>query len=364
MKYFAKRLAAAVLVGSLSSNASAGPVFSEMVVFGDSLSDAGNVLITTTASPIHMPDPPAFFGYVDGRATNGPNWVDRLAQALGVPVPEASLAGGTNYAFAGAKSGFGTNVRMSPTFPPNPPLDVQRVGSQIDAYLGDRGSFSDDQLISLWVGANDLRDATSPADIVSIVDNLETHIRTLDDNGAGTVLVPNQLNLSLIPFFDLPISPDPADVLAGVLFFNSQLEARLSFLNPLLDIDIVTVDMFTLSQAIVGDPSAFGLSNVDDPALDQLNNIVAPNPDEYLFWDLVHPTRVTHRIIGEAASVQLITEPDASSLFSLALIVFGLRRLVCRRRQRGANFFVRYEYSVGDTHQTGDHMGAVSGGVG
>jgi phospholipase/lecithinase/hemolysin len=89
-----------LMYGSVQ-NAGAIP-FSEIVAFGDSLTDAGNVHFLTSSSPYH-PDPPAELGYVGGRTTNGNNWVDDLASLRGLPDPQASLNGGTNYAYAGAK---------------------------------------------------------------------------------------------------------------------------------------------------------------------------------------------------------------------------------------------------------------------
>src|SRR5579872_6310142 len=72
----------------------AGPAFgsqiTQIVAFGDSLSDTGNDLIA-----FGSPQPP----YYQGRFSNGPNWIDDLAAKLGVPDPQPSLAGGTNYAY-------------------------------------------------------------------------------------------------------------------------------------------------------------------------------------------------------------------------------------------------------------------------
>src|SRR4051794_6489859 len=65
-----------------------------IVSFGDSLTDTGNLYAATG-------QPPA--PYDMGRFSNGPLWVEYLANQLGVAAPTASLLGGSNYAWAGAE---------------------------------------------------------------------------------------------------------------------------------------------------------------------------------------------------------------------------------------------------------------------
>ena len=95
----ARGLRAVSIVGALflslaSAQASA---YSQLYVFGDSLSDTGNLFAATGGT---NPIPP----YFNGRFSNGPVWVETLAASLGLPV-NPSLLGGTNYAFAGAVTG-------------------------------------------------------------------------------------------------------------------------------------------------------------------------------------------------------------------------------------------------------------------
>ena len=80
-------LLAAILFASVASVAWAGP-YTNLVVFGDSLSDVGNVWIITNHA-----DPPPNSGYDQGRYSNGPLWVEDLAAAINVPIPTAYFAG-------------------------------------------------------------------------------------------------------------------------------------------------------------------------------------------------------------------------------------------------------------------------------
>ncbi|MFY7942566.1 MAG: SGNH/GDSL hydrolase family protein, partial [Burkholderiaceae bacterium] len=75
-----KKIVAACGLGLMLGNAHAG--FTSMVVFGDSLSDTGNVRSLTSAF-----SPPAFpnFSGAPGRFSDGPVWVETVAAGLGVP---------------------------------------------------------------------------------------------------------------------------------------------------------------------------------------------------------------------------------------------------------------------------------------
>ena len=97
-------LLTAVLV-SASSPASAASI-SALYVFGDSLSDNGNLSAIADASvpgpgPT-IPAPP----YALGRASNGPLAVEYLAQFLGLAPLLPVAVGGTNFAVIGAATGF------------------------------------------------------------------------------------------------------------------------------------------------------------------------------------------------------------------------------------------------------------------
>src|SRR5260370_10883116 len=82
-------------------------LFTQFVVFGDSLSDNGNAFIGTGGT---IPAPPL---YTAGRFTDGPDtapagtpgglWHEVLAGLTGEPVATPFLAGGTNFAVGGAK---------------------------------------------------------------------------------------------------------------------------------------------------------------------------------------------------------------------------------------------------------------------
>jgi len=126
--------------------AAAAPLFSNLIVFGDRLTDTGNAHPGATGAGVPDPAPPAL-GYFDGRLSNGPVWVDYLSQDLGFGLLEPRLAGGTNYSVGGA--------RAVPNADPSPDFV-----EQIILYVADlAGSAADpNALYVVNFGGNDARD--------------------------------------------------------------------------------------------------------------------------------------------------------------------------------------------------------------
>ncbi len=110
------------------TQSSALPTYSTIYAFGDSLSDAGDLSLTTTAGLATEPVSPPYFqesyGSIPGNVfSNGPTWVQNLSIALGLGVLAPSLAGGTDFAYGGAETGS-AQFRCQPSSPrsrrPNP----------------------------------------------------------------------------------------------------------------------------------------------------------------------------------------------------------------------------------------------------
>ena len=291
-------VAAGVILPLIAGNASAG--FTELVIFGDSLSDAGNDLVL-----LGVPAAPTYF---DGRFSDGPVWVDQLATQLGIPVAVASQApaNGNNYAYGGAETGpgFDTNFGVIPN-----------MGMQIDEYLITDGKVPNpNQLFVLLGGHNNFRNdvinaiVSDPNDPVA---DMVDHITTLANAGATTFLVS-----TLMPVGQLPESlggPNEVALDAFTVQFNTLLGPALDQLRTDLGVTIFEFDTFSVMQDMLTNPAAFGLTNVTDPAFDGGYDgvgTIVPNPEEYLFFDTVHPTTVAHGFIADAAVAALPVPAD------------------------------------------------------
>jgi phospholipase/lecithinase/hemolysin len=296
---------------ALASAARAEPI-SRIVVFGDSLSDTGNVFGYTNGV---TPAPP----YFEGRFSNGPVWVERMAEKLGLSPPVASFHEGYNYAFGGAETGQGLSTQGSPN------LLFQLALYQLAPHVPARSD-----LFVVWCGANDIFvkiGTSTPPDLPAYVANIASAITTLSDAGGSRFLVPNLPPLGQTPWLRSIGYEADGDNLSAQ--FNTALSAELSQLRTTLGVTIYELDTHALFAQALAEPGKFGLTNVTDPAFDA--GSVVPNPQEYMFWDDEHPTATVHALLGEYAAAA-VPEPSALALWLSGGITAVL--LVLRRRRR------------------------------
>jgi outer membrane lipase/esterase len=283
--------------------------YTSIVVFGDSLSDTGNVADLTQAKYlVRIPGPDA--NYTDGRFTDGDDtlpmaekyfgvWIEQFAAMLPSKPPIMnSLDGGTNYAYGDAKTGKGTSTV---TFGPSNSLsvNVNNIGQQVTDYLASTPAIRDKTLFAVWGGANDVLDATSPGDVVKGVIAELTNIQYLIDAGATQFLIPNLPPLGSTPFFN----GSPADGVAATeasVLYNQLLAEGISILrdiNHRKHVRLVQLDVFSLFNQIVATPSKYSLTDVNTSA----QGLAIIDPDTYLFWDDLHPTTRGHNIVAVTA---------------------------------------------------------------
>lgn len=275
---------------------------SQLIVIGNSLSDVGNVADLQPGAAA----PP----YYQKRLSNGPLWVDVLADELGVDEPVASAEAGLNYAVGGAETGPGFAALL--------PI-VPNMGRQVEALLRDVGRIDERALVVIRGGANDLIAQAllePPEETVRTperaVANLEAHVRQLAAAGATRFLVANLADFAEVPLLALNGVQD--DARRWEAEFNAHLGPALERLEEELAVPVRLFDAADLSKRIRSAPADFGLTNTTDPACpgcgfgtpepDADATIVA-DPDQHYYWDLAHPTRRVHGAFGREAAVSV-----------------------------------------------------------
>jgi phospholipase/lecithinase/hemolysin len=284
------------------------PDYDTIVVFGDSLSDTGNVADLSEAKyGVRIPGP--YADYTDGRFTDGADtlppaenyfgvWIEQYAATLpSKPKIKASLDGGTDYAYGFAFTGSGTSVF---SFGPSDSLsvNVNNIGQQVSDYLATDPKITDKTLFVVWGGANDILNATSEAEIIDAGINQTLNIQRLIDAGAKEFIVPNLPPLGSVPRLNgSPTTSVPATEAAAL--YNEVLAGGIDVLRDIYwrkDIHLDQLDVYALFNKIIAAPDSYSLVNVTDSSQGE-----AVDPDTYLFWDGLHPTTHGHHILADTA---------------------------------------------------------------
>lgn len=317
----------AVSFPTVSSAISVNNIF----VFGDSLSDNGNVFNTvsavTSGTVQYPPSPP----YAE-RFSNGPVAVEQYASMLGLNL-QPSTAGGTNYAYGGAATGVVPGTSNTDNYlsvsTPLGFLNTTGIQTQVNSASGINFD-PNHSLFFIWGGPNDIftwldgfSSATIKDVIASAVGNIVQAIYTLKGFGAENFLVPNMVDLGKTPF---------GTQLGGTLqsnlslisgLFNSALNQGL---NTVADTTIYRPDINHLLQQVQANQGDYGFTNVTDACFDRATFTTCQNPDNYLFWDSVHPTTRADALIAESFyASSTVPEPSVIALMSLVFLI-GFRR--------------------------------------
>ncbi|WP_028313131.1 SGNH/GDSL hydrolase family protein [Desulfatibacillum aliphaticivorans] len=292
------------------------PDVENLIVFGDSLSDSGNIqLITGGASP-------SASGYWQGRFSNGPTWCEVAADFMDIdndvllmestitnsivmgklaltPPVEPETTYGTpiffNNAFGGAETGA---------------CDTDFL-FQVNGWLNAGYTIPEKSLVVVWIGGNDFLGmsdpSTAPAVIGNAVNNIYTGMATLTGLGADHIAVCNLPNLGDTPLYHGTDMED--DVLTLTVGFNQALSGALAtFSAAYPNVAVYPVDIFSMGEKTHETPAVYGVTNLYDRAiepavaavaLDEIDNIAQyAAADGYLYWDDVHPTRAAHKQIA------------------------------------------------------------------
>jgi phospholipase/lecithinase/hemolysin len=314
-------LAACCSGALMSGSAAHAAQFSAEYVFGDSLSDVGNVDLATGGIEPASP-------YVDGQFSNGPVWAQDLAGKLGLPALTPSLAGGTDYAFGGATTG---------SVPTNNPV-VPNLEQQVDAFLLGNASAPSTALYTFSIGANDLFAILSGATGGLTPLQAAAAAAQVVASEAGDLAAAGAKNLALFDVPDLGVTPEitalgPAASAAATAlsaFFDQQVLLDLAPVEA-AGLTVYDLNTYALIDAAVQNPGAFGFSNVTAPCwtggfTGGAGSLCSTDPavqDTYLFWDDVHPTGAGQLLVSDAALSAMGLPVPEPSTWAMLLVGFG-----------------------------------------
>jgi phospholipase/lecithinase/hemolysin len=279
-----------LLAGGCGTNApTPGQPFTSLIVFGDSLSDVGNLHAETGLIP--------FAPYSEGRFSNGEIWSQIVADHFGLPL-SASYFGGTNYATGGSLTG-----RAFADLMPDQPIPLgPNVREQVDLYPGEPNGT---ELFMIWGGGNDFFSLLSGDGQLTpqmMADDIYLAVSVLYERGGRSFVICNLADVGKTPSYRG--GPQQAEATQMTLDFNAALSARLDELSTLTGITLYRIDVYNLFEQLLANPPP-GITNTTESAWTGSfvgylgDGTLVDDPDAYVFWDDVHPTRASHAILGQ-----------------------------------------------------------------
>jgi phospholipase/lecithinase/hemolysin len=271
------------------------PTFKHIYIFGDSLSDTGNFFKANGGTR------PASLPYYSGRFSNGPLWEEYLAEWFLVPTTQLN-----NFAMAGASSGLYSSYVTDPQSP------LYRTGllSQVRQFIADNTATEPEDLFIIWAGLNDYAGkAQQPTS--EVIDNITAAVRQLVGSGAENILIVNLPDLGALPAAKSHGNLSPT--LTKVTIAHNQalalaVESLTAALHPA---NVTLYDVYSKLEKVIHDPERFAIVDVQDSCISNTGYPFSPpstiafgcaaTPNEYFFWDSIHPTTAAHRLIAEGA---------------------------------------------------------------
>lgn len=277
------RLFAPMLLGLLSPAlpAFAQEQYGQIIVFGDSYADNGNLFNGSLVVP----------GGEYPHHETGPNlgslgiltYPTALQSLLGIP-----NAGMLNYAYAGATSG-----------PGSPPF-LLGYGEQIDWSLSHGQTYGAHDIVVINIGGNDggastggLSIANAPAVAATAAANIRTGIDKLVAAGARNFMLSTFDDPSVIPnIADGSHGQDAidADKLYGSLLFPAVENDMVPYAKS--GIRIFTFNLSQMAREIAANPALYGFTNTTTPCESTPGCATPTSPGQYTnaTYDGLHPT--------------------------------------------------------------------------
>ena len=265
------------------STAAGVQAYSNILTLGDSLSDngyyqgyPGGTTGNTNAADV--------YGF--RRYSNGPVWVEYMANSLGIPLLDMAYGGATtSYDNPAAYSATGDTRYLTQT----------GLMWQLAVYTATYHTISSSTLVTVWAGGNDMFNGRDPGTAAS---NIASVIASLYGLGGRSFAVPNLeiggAYASWIAAFDAALAPD-LDALRSLDGIHLYY----------LDLNQLQLHYDVLYQTWIA-------------AHDQY-----PDGTIFRFWDTfgVHPTTEIHQ---QYAAYALNNVPEPTSVILLVLGLAGL----------------------------------------
>jgi len=265
--------------------------FTSLYAFGD-----GVCTTTNNTSPGVSPT-----NYYGTRFCNGRVWLEVLAERQGL-----AYVSNRNWSYFGHDSTALTNNVNAFVAPPDASTALLVV-------------WANDADFVFFITQFNANAAALPSWTNAMNRSLTNHFRaiqTLYNKGVRTLIMPNAVDLTKVPFFVQSPPADKAFIRQRIMDYNAAFAARLALARvTFTNLVIHAPDTFALFDDIIARSSAYGLTNkllggfsidaIQDPSLTD-KSLNGPGAN-YIFWDYLDPTAKVQEILAD--TVQNVVSP-------------------------------------------------------
>ena len=278
------RFTLAILLFSLALSRAQASAYTNLYVFGDSLSAiTNNATLGSLAT-----------NYWNKHYCNGRVWVEVLAQYQQLPLYPTNI------------TAYFDNVSSN-------------VVTQVNSFNPANAS---NALVVLWVNNADLFDSAinndAPPQWTNAINlSLTNHFKivtNLYSKGVRTLVMPNAVDLSMIPAFNTS-GTYTNTIRQQCLAYNVKFNTTLNQLRAgYPGLTIIDVDFYTLLNSMLANAANYGLTNrktVAGLSIDVISNTNLPSKSftgsgtNSIFWDDSDPTAMVHYWMASTAQQKL-----------------------------------------------------------
>ncbi len=299
--------------------------FKQIIFFGDSLSDNGNLFRMLKIEP---PSPP----YYQGRFSNGHTWAENLDKYY----YDKYYIGAVNYCYGGATALAHNPSRTQKTMGP------MTLESELDFYFIHSLMVDKSQILYVfWIGANDyLYDQSSDAETLTtnVVNKISWALTSLINKGATKFLILNLPDMAKSPYGLSSPMGQRLHIFADL--HNKKLAEKIKQLQAQYPaVKFMSIDIYDTFNDLLANPEKYNqqynltLKNTTEPCVIQTNSSknavlnksdsnpedvnqyilnspslveadklgksfsICANAKEHVFWDAVHPSESLHQVI-------------------------------------------------------------------
>jgi outer membrane lipase/esterase len=298
-------------------------------VFGDSLSDNGNIPKLIGAN---YPPPP----YYDNHFSNGPVWAEYFPglTGLGFKASNDYAVGG---AFAGPISVLGFNVSNLENLPS--PIGagfatpLPSFLQEVQSFQATGTRFGNSDVVGVWVGANEYFAALAlieygletpgvaiPQAVAQVAAQTTQGIDQLTALGARRFVVFTLPDLGLTPLFNSSGATTIAEADELSEQHGVALENAVAGIHARTGANLILINEQQLFSELLANPALYGKTNTTAACIDTPSCVSASTAvqNQYVFWDTVHPTTGTHLLVAEYAATALNSVADLTAPAQIA----------------------------------------------